>query len=1232
MDNPAIPLKVKLLWKASKPADFDLYKAALEWSLVDPIIIENRDDLKSEYLWRDKIKPYHHQVTNLITFCRRLPVTLLADDVGLGKTISAGLIASELMTRDRVSKILIVCPKLLMNQWSEELEQKFGIASTTAIGKTLIKAKPPKDVGAVITTYTSAKLYLDDLEDAGYQMLILDEAHKLRNLYGVDPTPQVATRFRKALKDRLFRYVLMLTATPIQNRLWDLYSLIDLLTVARGHENPFGSEGIFARKFIDDDRTQARRLNLGAKDEFRSIIYQYMSRVRRGDAQLYFPERKVLLKSVAPTAEESELIGIIAEPIQELNRLGQISVLQALISSPDALAAQLRTMARNETIPAELATRVREVVKKMKTTAKMQGLGSLVEKLRKERPEDWRMVVFTTRRETQTTIQAFLEGQGIACGVINGDSGRRNQETINNFKCYPPQINVIISTEAGSEGVNLQAANVLVNYDLPWNPMVVEQRIGRIQRLASEHKTVSIFNIILKGTFEEYIVGRLMEKLQMASQAIGDVESLLQASGMEEGEGEITSFEEQIRRLVIESLAGKDVEEATRMAEKSIEHAEAELDREEKNIDSMLGGMGDVVGVDPYPPKLTPVNHSMGLREFVLGALEAQGEKVTAQPNGLYVSESHGQKELFRFDNEVADPETTSTLYAPGSPAFERLVNRCTSRGYHTVNDVDIEPLKKAMDIAGGWAKAFDGRFDSAAPLAVYRNFEGSAIIRVHATVAHDSYERLVESDCAIKMDHDLGKLGLEPLHASISDPHKVGLDTDCLIDKAFHDPDISEFCRFYGERLEQELKAVGDDERKRKKTVDDFTPRIAVELVGLNGNIHRRIKLNTKYRIDEGEYESSLTVIPNSEEVIEAPEIKKCEKTGRHAPADCFGICEISKLQVLRHLLVASDISDRQALPEHVIKCSYSGKKVLIDEAAKSDISGHFVTASLLLTSAISGKKGEPTYFGQCEFTSVTALKDELLTSEVSGKLYRSDEQLRSTVSGKSGHRQEFIKCAVTSQPLLREEAEQCEVTGTLVAPGILEECSVTKKKVLPSELAKSEFSGKMALQKYFVSSSISDGKILESEAVRSSKGKYCSPAEVKPCAWSGLKYHPDDLEICHLSGLSVHSVYVTPDGPPRITSLARLLDGTLRKADGTEYWQKIVDALAGSVGGVLKVDAAEFSPDGTLLAVCLESTKWLVKTRYLGLVFSLRQNSATGRIVSGKRKDHRWIDDLVI
>ena len=177
--------QTKLLSCAKTADDYRVYRAGLEWDLTEPIVIENAEDLKSEQRWRARLTPYHHQVTNLLTFCRRLPVTLLADDVGLGKTISAGLIISELISRSRLSKILIVCPKLLGPQWKAELEEKFNIPAVVAIGRELLEADH-EETGAVITTYNSARSYLDRLPEDRFQMLILDEAHKLRNLYGVE--------------------------------------------------------------------------------------------------------------------------------------------------------------------------------------------------------------------------------------------------------------------------------------------------------------------------------------------------------------------------------------------------------------------------------------------------------------------------------------------------------------------------------------------------------------------------------------------------------------------------------------------------------------------------------------------------------------------------------------------------------------------------------------------------------------------------------------------------------------------------------------------------------------------------------------------------------------------------------------------------------------------------------------------------------------------------------------
>ncbi len=1230
MDTSSI-IQTKALSKSKDKEEYDLYKSALEWDLIDPIIIKDRSDIKSEYKWKDHVEPYQHQVSNLITFCRRLPVTLLADDVGLGKTISAGLIISELISRNRVSKILIVCPKILMPQWREELDLKFKITAIEAIGKKLTELNFPDDSSvAVITTYQSARIYFDILSTLGFEMLILDEAHKLRNLYGVEKTPQVAKRFHQALSDRVFKYVLMLTATPIHNRLWDLYSLIDLLTVARGHENPLGSEGLFARNFIADNRSDARHLKPEKAEEFRSIVYGYMSRVRRIDAKLDFPERIVQLHRVIPSKEELELINTIAEPIQKLNPLAQISILQALISSPEALSAQLNNMARRQTIPESLAIDVQEVVKRVGVTAKLNGLNILVERLRSEKPDAWRLVIFTGRRETQTSIQIFLEKLGIKCGLINGDSGQRNQDTIARFKKSNPEINVIISTEAGSEGVNLQSANVLINYDLPWNPMIVEQRIGRIQRLASEHKNVSIFNIVLKDTFEEKIVGRLMEKLQMAAHAIGDIESLLEGSGLSENEDEVSDgFEEQIRKLVIASLAGKDIEEATRMTEESISNAKVELEAQQKVINTLLGAM-DSSDMGPLCPNLPKQIKSLSAKEVSLLGLESLGGKISQIDIDSYSCNLDGDIKIIQFNEDLKSPD--SDLYAPGTSSFESLVGKITSSPLHNVSDVDDGILQKIDEISRKWVNSFNGDFKNYNIKDVYRCFDGKTLIRVRSTVACDSYERLIESDCSSIEHNNKIKNGLDKIPNTIEDPSSIGIIIDKIINNINADEGISEFCRFYNERKSIEIQSAGDDLIKRKRLNDDFTPRLNVNMVGVEGTVHRELKILVNYHIDGGEnYTSEITLSPSQNKFLNVPVIEKCTKTNKEVPVDCLESDAITGNKVLRNLLIQSEISSRKATIDNTIICSLTGKRVLIDEIDYSQITGKPVMRSLLKVSQLSGKKAEQSFFGKCEFTGDEVLKDELAISEVSKKTYRKDQQLRSIFSGKTGHKDEFIFCAVTKQPLLPSEGEKCEITNKIVLPGILEQCSITGKKVLTDELEKSVFSGEKALKKFFVSSSLSGARLMEKEAIKSVTGNYCSPLEAKPCAWSGRKCHPEDLKICELTGLQIYFEYLTSGEQIFLEPLTQLLDGINRSTDKSEQWSTILNQLPKEYSNRnSKIESSILSPDDQKLAICLEVRSLLgLRVRQVGLIFQLSNGRVVGHISSGKRTSSEWIED---
>lgn len=1121
-----VNLQTRVLHKAATPLEYDVYRAGLEWDLLDPIVIEKRDDLKSESRWHDGVSPYHHQVTNLITFCRRLPVTLLADDVGLGKTISAGLIVSELISRSRLSKILVVCPKLLGPQWKEELASKFGIPSTIATGRDLIR-KEPEEQGVIITTYNSARLYLDDIPRDRFQMLILDEAHKLRNLYGVESPPLVARRFRAALQDRRFRYVLMLTATPIQNRLWDLYSLVDLLTVARGHQNPFGSEGMFARKFIADSREKARQLKLEAREEFRSIVYGYMSRIRRADAKLSFPVRKVQMHKVEPTPAELELIQTIAKPILKLNRLAQISILQALTSSPEALKTQLENMSRNGTVPIELAQTVSTLVAHMPLTAKLRGLGALIDRLKDETPERWRLVIFTGRRETQTTIQTFLEKHGLKVGVINGSSGPRNQETLAGFRKTPPDCHVIVSTEAGSEGINLQVANVLVNYDLPWNPMIVEQRIGRIQRLASDHASVAIFNIVLSGTFEEFIVGRLMEKLQLASHAIGDIEALLEAAGIDEGEDEgPAGFDEKLRQLVIAALAGKDYEQATRQAEQSIEDAKQTLTREEANINSLLGGMEGAAYAGPRAPRLPVVIRSMEPREFTISAFRCLGAQVTELEDGLVLVEENGGRQFISFSDQ-SNKEKRSVLYEPGTGPFLDLVHRVVGSALYNLEDLDNQPAIRCSEISTSWLRSFNAALTGIDIQLVSQCFDGNAVVRVRATVAHDSYERLVAVRCSgVEHMTPFVRRGFDPIPQILQYPKDIGLKLEGIVRDAKEDTGISEFCRFYLERRDEEVRAAGDDPRRAKKLQDEFTPRLEMSLVALEGRVYRRAEVQVRFRLEgEKEYGTTITLVPHDPTLVDAPALLTCAKSGRKAPSVCFKQCEMSGQSVLEDLLVRSDVSGRYALPEFMVLCAATKKRLLKDEVEQSAVTGQPVSKWLLKTSPISGKRAESEHFGKCDFSGVDALNSELATSEASGKRYRIDEQDRSSYSGKSGHISEFITCAVTGQRLLASEAERCESTGKPTRPGILQACSISGKKVLPSELEMSAVSGRPVMQCFLKTSAIS-GTRAEAEhfGCCDLTGAEALKTELAISEVSGKRYRTDEQLRSIVSGRAGH------------------------------------------------------------------------------------------------------------
>lgn len=1147
--------------------EFDLHRAALEWSLDAPITIQGEQDILSKRNWAD-FAPYAHQVRNLITFCRRAPVTLLADDVGLGKTISAGLILSELMVRRKVDRVLVVAPKLLLPQWEEELAVKFGIPSSTASGAELKNAFR-RQMPAVVTTYHSLRRYLPNLRESSFDMVILDEAHKLRNLHGTSKPPQFAEGIRTALAERVFKYVLMLTATPIQNRLWDLYSLIDLLTVAKGHENPLGPPEAFKSLYIEDSR--AVRVRRGKREEFRRHLSNYIVRTRRSDARLVFPTRQVTTYKVGATEPERRLMTIVGDLFNDdtvkLNGLAQSSIGQALMSSPRALLSQALNMEARGTIPSRVVRDLEATCDAIRVSGKCKGLVDLMAELAEQRPKDWRCVVFTSRTQTQEMIGEVLRERDIPVGFVRGGSAHENERSIRKFRESPPGIRALVSTDAGAEGVNLQIANVLVNFDLPWNPMVLEQRIGRVQRLASKHAEVIILNLVLAGSVEEKVVGRLSEKLQAISESLGDIEAILESASMDEGdEG---SFETLVRKLVVDSLRGIDVEASTKSALKSIEDAKQIFEAERETVERTLGDLRDLHRAGPRIPEIEPIEPSIEARDFVLRAFGADGGSVRPIDSKILEVTLPGQHPFrLTFDERaIVDAEDTGVfgrtaprLFVPGKRDFERLSQTWSEKAAALIADranPSDQALQAALDAVlppdEPW-EVTDFAIDDRAEC-----FHGELWCR--ATIANDvdRLEKLVRVQIG-----DAGVAGLPNGNDIISRLPVVAKDLPGELRSAVSaaviaENDLSKFNTFYAARVEEELPRAGDAEA-RARLMRQFTPTITAEAVGVRGVRAATLVVNAAVRIDgHGPYGVAFKVEPGPDGVFRAvceERLLKCEQCGCSLPASATGTCASTGKSVARWLLEPCAASGRLALIDELVVCSESGDRVLPGESDICSETGARVKRSLLLESDMSGKRAVASAIRICEFTGATLLAEELATSELSGKVFRADERVESALTGKAGHESEFVQSVEPAGPVERELARQSSLSGSWAASSALVESEVSPGRWgLPSEVVRCEVSGIAMLHDEAGFSKIS--------------GKPAAPSQIVECEFTGALLLPSEAAKSDVSG--------------KVFRADRLVRSVISQRAGyrTEFVESVLPA-----GLIAKDEAAQSSLSGAWAA----------------------------------------------
>ena len=432
---------------------------------------------------------------------------LLSDEVGLGKTIEAGLVLKELLTRGMVKRFCVLTVPSLVDQWEEELADKFALSVVTT-NHAAFRSDPEKfwrDNHALVASLHTLKqpAHLAVAQTVNWDLLIVDEAHYLRNR---------TSQSWQAVNALPRQFLLLLTATPVQNSLEELYNLVTLLQPGQ-----LPSPKEFRARFIDPKRPHQPR----EPEELRRLLGQVMIRNTRANAGVNLPPRRAETVLFAPAEDERAFWEKWESEFRE--RLAKLSasqaslwghlLLQAAGSSPAAWREALKSFpdraaarAWSEQAPLEASW-----AKKCELLVPLsKGEGGVV--------------IFTQFLDTQAAVAERLRAAGVPTFVINGQTPPPQRQPIT--EDFRKQAGALLLTHSGTEGRNLQFSHRLVNFDLPWNPMEIEQRIGRLHRLGQQHP-VRIYNLVQAGTLQEHLLQILQEKLNLFELVVGETGLIL---------------------------------------------------------------------------------------------------------------------------------------------------------------------------------------------------------------------------------------------------------------------------------------------------------------------------------------------------------------------------------------------------------------------------------------------------------------------------------------------------------------------------------------------------------------------------------------------------------------------------------------------------------------------------------------------------------------------------------
>jgi len=444
---------------------------------------------------------------------------ILADEVGLGKTIEACLILKEYMIRDLAKKVLILVPASLINQWIEELNQKFHI-NAVAYRKNMCW----ESNSIVVASLDTAKreIHQDKILNISYDLVIIDEAHKLKN------TKTINYQFVSSIKKT---YCLLLTATPIQNNLTEIFNLISIIRP--------GLLGNYD-EFI---KTYGKKHVHPSQDHYlKKIIQKNLIRHTRNKLNVNDVNRKIKFIPVQFTKKEGIIYDKIYQQVNLSHTLTKTMLLKQFCSSREACYFSLVNLKKQN--DHEKIKEIKDLIKEIPIHTKAREVLKIINSLDGEK-----LIIFTEFVPTQYYLQWLLKENGISSVLYNGKYSKSKKDWM--IQLFKNQVQVLIATEAASEGINLQFCKNLINYDLPWNPMKIEQRIGRVHRYGQE-KDIHIYNLMVENTVEEYVMNLLLKKLKIFTGVIGELENILSPL-------DFNDLEKEIEEIIENSMSEKDI-------------------------------------------------------------------------------------------------------------------------------------------------------------------------------------------------------------------------------------------------------------------------------------------------------------------------------------------------------------------------------------------------------------------------------------------------------------------------------------------------------------------------------------------------------------------------------------------------------------------------------------------------------------------------------------------------